>query len=381
MITTQQISEYLENGLNALLDYEGLSFKIWATAGEREKPERTGNAVQQFINGNMRVATSSLTPNILVMGINSFTITFDVPVNPPKTRITQTAEDLSRVRGGQYWFLLYVESVIAAYFQKPKTVQWTDGETTYDSTISAGVGIPADIDLSEWRGNTVPVDVYVEVNLGEGAVPSLSAVVEMDGIAVPYVSFVPERASQADAAQYSNNENTTSLATSSAFVAEIAIPVNTLYSSSPSALSYLFGGALNVAHFLKIDFGGESGVYLVTITRATSGLEMEKLASATFQVAEAVGDFDLLEIPEGFQSGYFELPSSQIASLTLSVSADCLARIAGKAYEMTAGTPLAVTLAPDDIVYDEDSDAYRVYMITSTAVTVTGDYAFEVENG
>lgn len=48
---------------------------------------------------------------------------------------------------------------------------------------------------------------------------------------------------------------------------------------------------------------------------------------------------------------------------------------------MTAGTPLAVTLAPDDIVYDEDSDAYRVYMITSTAVTVTGDYAFEVENG
>ena len=61
MITTQQISEYLENGLNALLDYEGLSFKIWATAGEREKPERTGNAVQQFINGNMRVATSSLT--------------------------------------------------------------------------------------------------------------------------------------------------------------------------------------------------------------------------------------------------------------------------------------------------------------------------------
>ena len=381
MITTQQISEYLENGLNALLDYEGLSFKIWATAGEREKPERTGNAVQQFINGNMRVATSSLTPNILVMGINSFTITFDVPVNPPKTRITQTAEDLSRVRGGQYWFLLYVESVIAAYFQKPKTVQWTDGETTYDSTISAGVGIPADIDLSEWRGNTVPVDVYVDVNLGEGAVPSLSAVVEMDGIAVPYVSFVPERASQADAAQYSNNENTTSLATSSAFVAEIAIPVNTLYSSSPSALSYLFGGALNVAHFLKIDFGGESGVYLVTITRATSGLEMEKLASATFQVAEAVGDFDLLEIPEGFQAGYFELPSSQIASLTLSVSADCLARIAGKAYEMTAGTPLAVTLAPDDIVYDEDSDAYRVYMITSTAVTVTGDYAFEVENG
>lgn len=380
MITTQQIAEYIENGLNAALQYEGLSFKIWATAGERDKPVRSGNTVNYSIDGNFRVVTSSLTPNILVMGVNAFTLTFDVPVNPPKTSALQTAEDLARVRDGQYWFVLYIERIISSYFKLPQELSFTDDEGTYNATLAAGVAIPEGVDLTAWRGNTVPVDVYIELTIGQNAVMSRSAVIEIDGEPVPFVSFIPERASVVDAAQYSSDESTKTLATASAIVAEVNIPLNTKYGSSDAVLDYFFGGHNNVVHFLKIALGQKSDVYLVEISRATVGLENAKIASSTFRLSEAVADADLLDVPEGFQVGYFTMQSSAVTSITITVSEPCLLCVAGQAYEVS--DQITVPLIPKYIPYNDDAGTYRLYVITNTAVTVSASgYTFEVENG
>lgn len=380
MITTQQIAEYIENGLNAELQYEGLSFKIWATAGERDKPVRSGNTVNYSIDGNFRVVTSSLTPNILVMGVNAFTLTFDVPVNPPKTSASQTAEDLARVRDGQYWFVLYIERIISSYFKLPQELSFTDEEGTYNATLAAGVAIPEGIDLTAWRGNTVPVDVYIELTIGQNAVMSRSAVIEIDGEPVPFVSFIPERASVVDAAQYSSDESTKTLATASAIVAEVNIPLNTKYGSSDAVLDYFFGGHNNVVHFLKIALGQKSDVYLAEISRATVGLENAKIASSTFRLSEAVADTDLLDVPDGFQVGYFTMQSSAVTSITIAVSAPCLLYVAGQAYEVS--DQITVPLIPKYLPYNDDAGTYRLYVITNTAVTVSASgYTFEVENG
>ena len=380
MITTQQIAEYIENGLNAELQYEGLSFKIWATAGERDKPVRSGNTVNYSIDGNFRVVTSSLTPNILVMGVNAFTLTFDVPVNPPKTSASQTAEDLARVRDGQYWFVLYIERIISSYFKLPQELSFTDEEGTYNATLAAGVAIPEGIDLTAWRGNTVPVDVYIELTIGQNAVMSRSAVIEIDGEPVPFVSFIPERASVVDAAQYSSDESTKTLATASAIVAEVNIPLNTEYGSSDAVLDYFFGGHNNVVHFLKIALGQKSDVYLVEISRATVGLENAKIASSTFRLSEAVADTDILDVPDGFQVGYFTMQSSAVTSITITVSAPCLLYVAGQAYEVS--DQITVPLIPKYLPYNDEAGTYRLYVITNTAVTVSASgYTFEVENG
>lgn len=380
MIKTQQIAEYIENGLNDELQYEGLSFKIWATAGERDKPVRSGNTVNYSIDGNFRVVTSSLTPNILVMGVNAFTLTFDVPVNPPKTSASQTAEDLARVRDGQYWFVLYIERIISSYFKLPQELSFTDEEGTYNATLAAGVAIPEGIDFTAWRGNTVPVDVYIELTIGQNAVMSRSAVVEIDGEPVPFVSFIPERASVVDAAQYSSDESTKTLATASAIVAEVNIPLNTEYGSSDAVLDYFFGGHNNVVHFLKIALGQKSDVYLVEISRSTVGLENAKIASSTFRLSEAVADADLLDVPEGFQVGYFTMQSSTVTSITITVSEPCLLYVAGQAYEVS--DQITVPLIPKYLPYNDDAGTYRLYVITNTAVTVSASgYTFEVENG
>lgn len=384
MITTVQLARVFETDLNALLDYENLSFKLWANVGERKRAERDGNIVQSYINGDIKVSASSMTANRLVMGVNSLTIEFDVPTEPPKTTVTQTAADLAPVKNGQFWFVQEIIGILSQYFQKYQALELQDSEgVTYAVGIVAGVAIPQGVDLNAWQGNSVPVNVYVDMNIVQGGVVSLDIGVELDGIALPFQSFVPDRSGVLDAVVYSGNSVSKVLTTSTAFAAEATIPTNSIFSSSASAVSYLLHGNPNEAHFLKIKWGAaadaDTEVYLVTFTRATGGLQGTSIASVTFRIAEVTEDTELIEVPNGFQIGYFEVPSSTLASITLSVSADCLGYIARQAYELTAGQSVTIPLTPKSIVYDDDTEEYRIYMITSAAVTVAAEgYAFEV---
>ena len=58
--------------------------------------------------------------------------------------------------------------------------------------------------------------------------------------------------------------------------------------------------------------------------------------------------------------------------------------IAGQTQEMNGAQ--SITLSPDDFEYDEENDAYYVYLITNGAATVTGASATftviqEAQNG
>lgn len=382
MISVSQIAEQFQNGLNALIDYPNLTFKLWATAGERQAPERTGNVINTYINGEIKTTSSSITPNILVVGANYLTLVFDVPVDPPKTTTAQTAQDLQRVVDGQYWFLQYISGILSGYFQKYQTFTLQDESgTEFSVGMVAGVAVPQDIDLTPWRGNSIPVYVYVELNIGQGGIISLDVSVELDGAPLPYQVFTPDRTGVLDPAVYAGETVSKVLSTSTAFAAEVTIPTNTVYASSQSAVDYLLQGPQNEVHFLQVTWGenGQTGLYLVTFTRETGGVQGVTLASATFRIAEVRADPDMVELPSGFQMGYFEVASSSLSSITLSVSADCLGYIGEQAYSFTANQSVTVQLTPQSIIYDDATEQYRVYLITSSAVTVTATgYAFEV---
>lgn len=380
MITTMQLAQKFETELNALLTYPNLYFKIWADVGKRTEAGRVGNTVNAYIDGNMKVSASSISPNALVIGANQLLLEFNVMVNPPKTTLSQTADDLAPIINGQYWFVQEIAGILGGYFQKYQAFELEDEQrNAYSVGMVAGVGIPQTVDLQAWTDNSVPVDVYIELNIGQGSLISLDVQVELDGQTLPFQTFTPDRTGVLDPTVYSGEDKSEALLTSSAFVAECSIPTNTVYSSSHSAVEYLLGGTLNEAHFLKVPWGETAGLYLVTFTRATGGLQGVAIASVTFRIAEVRDDPDMINVPSTFQVGFFEVASSTISSLTFSVSADCLGYIGRKTYELTAGQSVTVPLTPNDIVYDDDSDEYRVYLITSAAVTVTATgYAFEV---
>lgn len=383
MITTQQLLNEFEADLNALLDYENLNFKLWADAGERKKAFRQGNDVYTYITGNVRVSASSITANRLVMGVNNLTITVDIPVDPPKTTAQQAAGDLARVKNGQYWFVQYITGILTGYFQRYQAFEMQDEKgVNYGVGLVAGVAIPQDINLDAWLDDHIPVNIYIEANVVQGGIISLNIAVELDGEPVPFQSFVPDRTGVLDPSVYSGSEVSKVVVTSSAFAAEISIPTNTVYNISGIAVSYLLHGDPNTAHFLKIKWGNaadaDSEIYLVTLTRATGGMQGVAIASVTFRLAEVQDDMELINVPGGFQVGYFALATSDVTSLSFSVSGRCFAYIAGKAYELLAGAQQTVSLSERDIVYDEASDEYRLYLITSSLVTVTAEgYTFE----
>lgn len=380
MITTQQVAQLFETDLNTLLDYDNLSFKLWANVGERKKAQRQGNTVQAYINGDIKVSASSITANRLVMGVNQIVIEFSVPINPPKTTTEQTPYDLDPVHNGQYWFVQEIMGVLSGYFQKYQALELTDADNvTYGVGIVAGVTVPQSVDLNAWTDNHLPVNVYVEMNIVQGGILSLNVGVELDGVAIPYQSFTPDRTGVLDPSVYAGEDKCEVILTSSAFAAECTMPTNTVYASSQTAVGFLLHGGLNEAHFLKLVWGGDTKLYLVTLTRETGGIQGVTIASVTFRIAEVQDDTSVIAIPSSFQAGYFEVPSSTLASITVSVSADCLGYIAGQAYEFTAGQSVTIPLTPKSIVYDDDTEEYRVYLVTSAAVTVTAeDYAFEV---
>lgn len=81
MISLKELSNRFESGLNAelktVLKSEEIQFKIWAEAGQFQKPLRDGNTITYFINGNLRTSSSANDANDLVMGVNGLTLDLD----------------------------------------------------------------------------------------------------------------------------------------------------------------------------------------------------------------------------------------------------------------------------------------------------------------
>lgn len=378
MITVEQLADKFESELNALLDYPNLDFKIWADVGEESKKLRQGNDVFAAIDGNLTTVSSAFTASKLIMGVNTLTLVFGVPLDPPKTTAEQTPQELERIRDGQVWFVQYIAGILSGYFQKYKTFKLEDesGEE-FTCGMVAGVTIPQVVDLQAFIGNHVPLSVFIEINIVQGGVVSQDIAIKLDGIDLPFQSFTPDRAGQVDPSVHSGSLITKVILTASAFSAEASIPTNTVFRSSQDVLAFLLGGMPNTAHFLQIIWGADEdaqeAVYLVTFTRATGGMQGVTIASVTFQVAEVQDDVEMLDLPDGFQLGYFVIPSTaDIGSqLAFYVTQPCLAYIAGQAFDLIANSNTTFQVSEGDIAYDEETDEYRLYLITSVACSAS----------
>lgn len=382
VIKAEQIAEIFEDGLNELLDYDGVSFHLWANAGEVIEPVRTGNAVYVTIDGSVRTSSSAMTANVLKMGVNTLSIEFSVPVVPPKTTASQTADDLIPVKDRQLWFVNYICAVISDYFTQYQTMTLEDDAgDSYTVGMIAGVTLPQAISLDAFMGNALPVNVYAECYIVEGGVNSRQIKIYIDGVEQPFQSVTPERDGLLSSDVHSGTTVSRSLLTSSGFVLQVTMPANTVYSFSDDAADFLFGGSPNVAHFLKISYGDTDYNYLVTITKATAGIAEVKNASFTLELTEVEDNVQLLDFPDGFEVGYFTLSSSSSSSpftnsitgaatdtIGFSQSAPCYFYIGGKVYETTADdNELTITADETQTDYDADSGKYRLWYVASVS--------------
>lgn len=414
MITTAMLAEYFENALNDLVPSDGgYEFKIWAEAGEYKRYYRQGNDVVYYINGQLSVAGSALTPNTLVMGTNGLTLEFLVPADPPKTSFKQTDDDLARVQNGQFYFIQQVSQILLGYFTATKKLSMTDRDgTEFNMTAYSGVAISGVIDITSKVGVAMPMTVSITLNFGEELVSGLDISVYMDGELVPYLTLTPSRAAQLSTDLQSNTSVQKHLATSSAYGMQFTAPSASGNSATKAIYEYIADrDGQNTAHFLEVAWGAQrDDVYLVLFTAANASVSGAEFAGLNASLGEAFQNEEFLSFPQNFGAGYFRTAFSLYKSLFFSLYINftktfaanksvpdtypCYYYIAGKAYKLMASktsesvaedgttsarfsvnTSVDITLSPSDFASDENGDNYYIYLIASGSITVLGPTA------
>ncbi len=376
MITLTQLANEFESGLNEAFDNPEIQFKIWAEAGDYKPFRREGNTVTFFINGNLRTNTAANEANNLIMGINGLALDFAVPIQQPRTNAGQSSEELARIKNGQFPFVEKVVDVINKYFQKAqaKILYDKDGKQ-FSVAFRAGCAVSGSVDLVPALGNIMEISTYIEVYFIEGGLSSKDVIVYFDDSVIPFTAVRHGRSPVVDADVYAGSLVSKNIVTSTAFAIDVDFPMNA-DKLTKSCVEYLLNGEPNVAHFVNVVFGtiGQK-LFLMTLNILQSSATGINVAGGSVSLMEAVGNAMLLNTPESYQTGRFELDAT-VEEITFTPSQGCNAFMAGNA-EYFAGEQ-TVAISPTDVIYDEEIGKYCVYLITDRSVTVSSGIPFKV---
>lgn len=369
MIKLEQLANYFEEGLNAQLTNDEVQFKIWAEAGQHTGAHRSDNKLIYYLDGNLRTSTSANEANDLIMGVNGLSLDFAIPINPPRTNAAQTTEELAKIKDGQYPFVQYMVNAINSYFQKARAIMLTDGSgNKFTVAFQAGTAVSGDVDMFPNIGNAITVSVYIEVYFIEGGINSKDVIVyfnDGDG-AIPFMAARYGRTPVLQTDVYSGSLISKSLITSTAFAIDIDFPLNS-DNFSKSYLNYLLTGEPNEAHFVNVVFGNAAQeLFLMTFNAVQSSATGISIAGGSASLVEVVDNPEAVNIPDGYHMGRFILPNSQIELLTFQFGAERNVFIAGEA-RVINGT-VNIPVSPKDIVYDDTTDKYYVYMIVNGTI-------------
>ncbi len=372
MITLTKLANYFEEGLNKTLNNPEIQFKIWADAGKFQKPFREGNSITHYVNGNLKTSTSANDANDLVMGVNGLSLEFAIETQMPRTNGTQTAEELAKIKEGQYPYISYITSAINKFFSTAQVTFLKDDDATeFSISWLAGTAVTGDVDIRPVIGQSILFTVYIEITFVAGGVSSRLVKVYIDDSPVPIKAIRHGRSPMLERDVYAAKLISKNVATSTAFSIDVEFPANK-DTATKACLDYLFKGEPNVAHFVNVKFGDmQEQLYLMTLNTVQTAVQGISIAGITASLIEITENILAINVPDGFQVGKFTFATSDAESLTFTPSEDCLAYIAGQAVKLTGGNAQTITLEPSAMQCNYENGVYEVYLITNKAVSIS----------
>lgn len=419
MITVAQFAAMLENDLNALKSStDEWEFKIYADVGEFKNPRRSGNNVLYTLNGQISVTNTNMEANVLVMGVNTLRLVFLVPTLPPRTNTAQTDEELKKIQDGQVYFVQHVKDILNTYFLRSRSFAMTDGTgEAFQYSMVAGVSAPEDVDIRSHIGESLPVFVYITLNFLTGGINALDIQLLMDGERIPYMSFNPSRATTLSTDLQSNAVAQKSIATASLYAIQFTAPSSVANPATASVYDFIADEyEVNTAHFIEVDWGAQRrDFYLMFVSSANVTAAGADFAGLNVSLTECMQNEEFLTFPSSFSCGVFKSSVSSATSIRFLLTASFTKNypkgetppnnytiyfyIAGKAHfslpnlsSQTTNEDGSITatyrtsvyqqidLSPSDYSYDEESDEYLIYLISSEKVSplnISGDFTFE----
>lgn len=379
MIKLTQLTELFENGLNSILNNPEIQIKIWSEVGDYQKSRRNGNIITYFINGNLRTSTSANDANALVMGVNGLSLEFSVPLKRPRTNATQSEEELSKIKDGQYPFVAEIVNVINSFFQKAQsTTLYDESGAEFSVAFQAGTAVPGTVDIAAQVNQSIPVSVYIEVYFIQGGINSKNVTVTFDDSNVNFQAVRKGRSPMTEQDVYAGKLISKSIVTSTAFAIDVDFPASA-DALTQECINYLFEAEPNVAHFVDVQFGNYSKMFLMTLNAVQTSAQGIAIAGLSASLMEVVENASAVDVPNSFQTGKFTVTSSDIERVTFTPSVDCKAFIAGETLSLNGGAAVTVALNSAAFEYGENGE-YYVYLITDKAVAVSNSSAvFTVE--
>lgn len=383
MISVKQLANYFEEGLNAKLPNDEIQFKIWAEAGEYQKPERDGNVITHYILGNLRSSASANDATDLVMGVNGLSLDFKVPIVPPRTNATQTAAELQKIKGGQYPFLTYITNALNNYFQKAwADTLYDDSGAKYSVGFQAGLALTGNVELAAKYGQSVDFSVSIEVYFIQDGINSKNVKIYFDGELVPYQALRFGRSPMIESDVYAGSLVSKNITTSTAFAVDIDFPANNTDLLSQEVINYLLNADANTVHFVKLQWGNTEKLYLMSCNTMQTSAQGIAIAGVSASLMETVDNMLALNVPKRFQISKFSFTDSTATTLKFTPSVDCVAYIADKVMNLKSGVEVTLQLSTKDKSYNDSDNTYYVYMITDKAITVTNSTAaFSIYKG
>lgn len=287
MITLEQIARHFEDGLNAVYNNENIKFSIAAHAGILRNAFREQNNITSYITGGLSVDSSSNDANLLVMGANGLSLEFAIPAKRPRTSPTQTAEELQKIRDGQYPFVNEVMKAINDYFESAQTFSLTDGENEYSLAFHAGTSMNDATQILDGIGECVLAYASITLYFIEGGIISKDVQVTIDGERVPFQVLRIGRSSELSRDVYTGKYISKSIASSTAFSMDLQFPANADMATSET-LSFLLEGTPNTAHFVTVQYGANANteIYLMTFDNVITNAQGVTISGATAALIE-----------------------------------------------------------------------------------------------
>lgn len=316
MISLKQLAEHFMTRLNDALNNPEIEFVIYPDAGEHAPPARSGNTVVCPIEGTLTVQSSANDANnALTLGVNGLDLEIMVPLLPPRTNATQTAEDLQKIKDDSYPFVTYIRNAINSVFSKAYVGTMTDNaQNEYTISYQAGIAPTDNVDIYAKYGNAMPLSVYIQLSYIEGGgVSGLSVQLYLDKTKrVPFQSLRFGRSSVIDRDVFSGTDKSTVFQSSTAFSIDVDFPsVQNKYGTIATADEFVFDGATNTAHFVSLQgLGDEPKIYFMTMATATCSAQGTAFIGNSVSFAEVTTTDAIFNVPEGYQVTEFTFPAS-----------------------------------------------------------------------
>lgn len=364
MIELNSVANMFETGINSLMP-DNIVLKIWTDVGKYEKPVRSLNSVQYTLPGILACtsSTNSTASGGLILGLQALVLEIKFPQRMPITAPGQAQQD-------DYEFVQEIRGILDTYFSANKSFVVQDGQSTYKVGMGYGLSVSGTPELSNHLGPSYSLSVYINLLYAENGINSRDIVAQFDGVPINFETANPSRSATVSTDIYSGSSVAKNVVTSTAFSIDCTLP-STTNNVNAEFVDYLLNGKPNTAHFVKLTWGtvGEK-LFLMTqkdIQASISGVENVGL---TMPLIEVVENAETLNYPAQFYVAMLYLTNST-EQISVILPAGTY-YFNGSAFELTAQTELSPFISSENLIYNEQKQAYGVLLISLNTVTPSG---------